>query len=385
MLKKYRFKKAICLLTILSISLFSCGSADSDSNDNNSIDDGTEIIPTNLNFDVEIVNTTSTYPNGDGSGLVKFTAFADNSVKYKFITGTGDEIENTTGLAEYTYTKTGSNPYTVTVYAYSSTNHSASTFKSINVYVKEPELTLVWSDEFDIDGAIDTTKWTAEVVPPDDQKNWWNGEKQHYTDRTDNAYVSDGTLKIVAKKEEYTFINSRNESITKNYTSARINTQNKFQFTYGRIDVRAKLPKGQGTWPAIWTLGANITDVGWPKCGEIDIMEHWGHEPSIVSSATHNQACSGGCNNVTVGKTTIPTYNTDFHIYSILWNENEIKFYIDENFKYAYKPSSKNNDNWPYKADQFLILNVAMGGSWFQIDSSFTESQMEVDYIRVYQ
>lgn len=235
---------------------------------------------------------------------------------------------------------------------------------------------LAFSDEFDIAGPLDGSKWKLETIPPNNG-SWWNGEKQHYTDRTDNAYVSNGTLKIVAKKETYTFQGS-----TKDYTSARLNS--KFSFTYGRVDVKAKLPSGVGTWPAIWTLGSNITSVGWPECGEIDIMEHWGHEATIVSSATHNPACHGGCPNVTVGKTTITDYSTSFHVYSIIWDENEIQFLIDDELKYSYNPSIKNDDNWPYTANQFILLNVAMGGSWFTIDPNFQEAVMEIDYVRVY-
>ncbi len=235
---------------------------------------------------------------------------------------------------------------------------------------------LIFFDEFDIDGALDSSKWKFEISPPNNG-GWWNGEQQHYTNSIDNTYISDGTMKIVAKKEVYTFQGS-----TKQYTSARLNS--KFSFTYGRVDVRAKLPKGQGTWPAIWTIGSNITSVGWPACGEIDIMEHWGHEPTIVSSATHNSACSGGCTNVTVGKTTITDYSEEFHVYSMIWNENKIQFLIDNELRYTYKPSSKNTLNWPYTADQFIILNVAMGGTWFSIDPNFTQATMEIDYVRVF-
>ncbi|PWH82302.1 laminarinase [Algibacter marinivivus] len=249
---------------------------------------------------------------------------------------------------------------------------------SNNEINNEPEVenNLIFSDEFDSSNTIDTSKWKHEVVPPNNG-SWWNGEKQHYTSRTDNSYISNGTLKIVAKKETYSFQNS-----TKNYTSARINS--KFSFTYGRVDVRAKLPSGIGTWPAIWMLGSNITSVGWPACGEIDIMEHWGHQPAIITSATHNPACHGGCPNVGVGKTTISDYDTAFHVYSIIWNENEIQFLIDDDLKYTYNPEVKNADNWPYTKNQFLILNVAMGGEWFTIDPNFEESIMEIDYVRVY-
>ena len=117
-------------------------------------------------------------------------------------------------------------------------------------------------------------------------------------------------------------------------------------------------------------------------------MEHWRHDnypEGQVSSATHTTACSGGCPNVSVGHTNLPDYNTEFHVYSVEWKEDELNFLIDGNFRYRYRPSPKTTDNWPYSEDQFIILNVAMGGSWFDIDPNFTESTMEVDYVRVYQ
>ena len=359
-----------------AILLVSCSSGDGS---DNTPPESTEIIPTALNLEISIVNADTSNPNGDGSGKVVFSATAMDANRYKFVTGSGTEIESTTGTAEFTYELEGTNTYAVTVFAYSITNNSASKFESINVYVEPRPLQLVWSDEFDVDGAISSSNWTPEVVPPIDG-SWHNGEKQHYTDRLDNAYVSDGTLKIVAKKETYTF-----QSNTKEYTSARINTQDKLEFTYGRIDVRAKLPSGDGTWPAIWTLGANIGDVSWPVCGEIDIMEHWGYNPGIVSSATHNEACSGGCANVGVGESNLSDYATEFHEYSVIWTENELNFLIDGEFKYRYKPTPMTDENWPYNADQFIILNIAMGGSWFSIDPDFTEATMEIDYVRVYQ
>jgi len=241
----------------------------------------------------------------------------------------------------------------------------------------EPTFELVWQDEFNTDGSIDTEKWKFETVAPNNG-SWWNGEKQHYTDRQDNAYVSDGTLKIIAKKEEFTSGGS-----TQQYTSARLNS--KFSFTYGRLEVRAKLPEGEGTWPAIWTLGSNIETVGWPQCGEIDIMEHWGHDPQETHSATHKPSCSGDCNNARVGTTTVNDFNTAFHIYGMEWDEDEIRFYLDGEFLYEYNPATKNSDTWPFTEDQFILLNVAMGGSWFNIDPNFTESQMEIDYVRVFQ
>ena len=154
--------------------------------------------------------------------------------------------------------------------------------------------TLVWADEFSGNGMIDTSKWHHQTLLPNGN-SWWNGEQQHYTNRITNSYQNNGLLSIVAIKEVFT-----DQGITKNYTSARLNS--KFAFTYGRVEVRAKLPSGAGTWPAIWTLGKNITENGgywyssygttnWPACGEIDIMEHWGHNPNYVQSEIGRASC----------------------------------------------------------------------------------------------
>jgi beta-glucanase (GH16 family) len=346
-------------------------------NDDSTSPEPEVVFPTNLVVNFVVNGQDSSNPNGDGSGKIICTAAAKDAIKYGLKIGTETEIQNTTGNFEHTFTKVGTNDYAITVYAYSKDAKSINEFKTIKVYVKPPEYTLVWSDEFDVEGAVSEQNWKFETVPPNNG-SWWNGEKQHYTDRLDNAYVSDGTLKITAKKETFTYNGS-----TKNYTSARLNS--KHTFTYGRLDVRAKLPKGDGTWPAIWMLGANFNTVGWPACGEIDIMEHWGHIPAEVSSATHTPACSGGCSNVRVGATILNDYDKEFHVYSVEWTSESLRFLIDGEFKYAYSPSSKNSQNWPYTADQFIILNVAMGGDWFVIDPNFDKASMEIDYVRLYQ
>ncbi|WP_445738425.1 glycoside hydrolase family 16 protein [Mariniflexile sp.] len=376
----------IIVLLTLDVMSLSCSKSDSNTPDD-PIDAPKAIIPENLTLNVTVLNSDTTNPNGNGLGKVTCVATADNSVKFGFIFGGTEETQNTSGNIEHTFTQSGTNNYTISVIAYSSTGHKISRFTTVTVYVKPPELQLIWSDEFDVDGSFSSNKWVAETIPGDNATlSWFNSEKQHYTNRDDNVYVSNGTLKIVAKKENYTYTDpGSNRSSTKQYTSARLITKGKFDFTYGRIDVRAKLPQGSGTWPAIWMLGSNIDTVGWPACGEIDIMEHWGHLSSIVSSATHTTACSGGCADVRVGETTITDYASEFHVYSLVWTQGELKFLIDDNFKYSYKPTPKNNDNWPYTANQFIILNVAMGGDWFQIDPDFKESTMEVDYVRVYQ
>ena len=242
---------------------------------------------------------------------------------------------------------------------------------------------LVWSDEFNGSGMIDTSKWFHQTQLPNGV-SWYNGEVQHYTDRNDNSYQDNGSLHIVLKKETFT-----DQGQTKEYTSARLNS--KFAFTYGRVEVRAKLPSGLGTWPAIWTLGQNITEpgaywaathgtTGWPACGEIDIMEHWGHNQNYVQSALHTPSSFG--NTVNHGGVMANDVSNTFHIYALEWNSSEMQFSLDGNVYYTYAPNPQTTANWPYNANQYLILNIAMAG---QIDPNFTQSPMVIDYVRVYQ
>lgn len=346
-------------------------------NDSELIEQPQEIIPKNLSLTITISGSNTTNPNGDGSGNITVTATAIDAVSYGFKVGSEAEIKSANGEFNYTCITEGLNEYVITAFAYSSTGKSISSFKKVGVFVAERGPQLIWSDEFNTDGAPDISKWSYDIgngCP--DLCGWGNGEKQYYTNRTDNVKVENGVLKIIAKKENHKGAE---------YTSAKLLTKGKFDFTYGRVDVRAKLPSGSGTWPAIWMLGANIDTVEWPLSGEIDIMEHWGHNPSVISSATHTLSCSGGCPDTKVGETTITDYATEFHIYSLEWTEHALNFIIDGDLKYSYKPTVKNSSNWPYFAPQYLILNVAMGGSWFSIDPNFTESVMEIDYIKVYQ
>lgn len=350
------------------------------SDNSNNTTTNTDEIPTNLTYSVRVFGTENNNTNGDGSGIINCKVSAKNAVTYGFTIDDEAEIVNTTGELEYTLTKPGINNYTVTIVAYSSTNHTLSVSETITVFVQDGEQTqiqgLLWSDEFNEDGALDTNNWFSEIVPPVNG-GWFNNEQQHYTNRLDNAYISNGTLKIVAKKETYTAYNS-----TKNYTSARLNS--KFAFTYGRIEVRAKLPEGGGTWPAIWTLGSNLETVGWPNCGEIDIMEHTGNNIGDVSSAIHTPSSNG--NTVNVAHTNVPDATTNFHVYAVDWTAEKMDFYVDDKLFYTYNPTTKNSSTWPFNADQFILLNIAMGGTLGgNIASNFSEATMEIDYVRVFE
>jgi len=251
-------------------------------------------------------------------------------------------------------------------------------------YLIGEDLSLIWSDEFDYEGSPDIDKWHHQTIAPNNG-SWWNGELQHYTDRLENSYVNNGTLKIKAKKEQYEF-----DGFSKSYTSARLNS--KFSFRYGRIDVRAKLPKGSGTWPAIWTLGANINeignyfgtqfgDVGWPACGEIDIMEQNGWDKNSVIGHLHWEDNSGQYKNKGDTKSIENSYD-EFHTYSLVWDSSKISILLDDNTFF----SMTNTSNNPYDNDHYLLLNIAVGGNLGgDVPSNFSEEIMEIDYVRIYQ
>jgi len=242
---------------------------------------------------------------------------------------------------------------------------------------------LVWSDEFDTTGAVNSTKWFPQTQLPNGN-SWYNGELQHYTNRQVNSNVANGILNIVAKRETFT-----DQGKTKQFTSARLNS--KFAFKYGRVEVRAKLPLGVGTWPAIWMLGKNIIEPGgywtstfgnasWPACGEIDIMEHWGTNQNYVQSAMHTPSSFGST--VNLGGQTIPTASSQFHIYSLDWSASSMIFSVDNVVHYVYNPAVKNASTWPFDAEQYILLNIAIEPT---IAANFVQSSMEVDYVRVYQ
>lgn len=242
---------------------------------------------------------------------------------------------------------------------------------------------LIWADEFNGQGAIDTSKWFHQTKLPDGN-SWYNGEIQHYTNRIENTYQSLGNLNLVAKKEQFT-----DQGVTKSHTSARLNS--KIAFTYGRVEARAKLPTGVGTWPAIWMLGKNIDEPGgyyqsqfgntaWPACGEIDIMEHWGSNQNYVQSAMHTPSSFGGT--INKGGKVVPDASTAFHVYSVDWYEDRMVFSVDSIEMYVYKPSVRDDKTWPFTEDQYVLLNIAIEPS---ITSSFSQSSMIIDYVRIYQ
>ena len=237
---------------------------------------------------------------------------------------------------------------------------------------------LVWADEFDGAGLPDSTRWGYDVGG----NGWGNNELQYYTARrAENARLENGKLIIEARKEAYQ---------GKNYTSARLLTQQKITWTYGRFEAMAKLPKGVGTWAAFWMLGKNISTAGWPRSGEIDIMEHVGFDEGVVHGTIHSEAYNHSKNTQKGNQTTVPDVTSAFHLYAIEWTANQIDFFIDDKLFYTVQKSALGSSEaqWPFNNPFFLILNVAVGGNWGGqkgVDETIWPQRMEVDYVRVYQ
>ena len=237
----------------------------------------------------------------------------------------------------------------------------------------QPNYTLVWEDDFSQQTALDPAKWGFDIGTGN--SGWGNNELEYYTDRPENVKIEDGVLKITALKENYS---------TSSYTSARIKTQGKFSFKYGRVEAEIKLPSGAGIWPAFWMLGSNITTVGWPACGEADIMEYIGKDPDVIHGSIHTPSSHG--NTVNTATLRVPGVENDFHLYAIEWDESKIDFYVDKILYYTYKPSVYDSDTWPFNQNFFLILNVAVGGNFGgTVDDSIFPQTMEVKSVRVYQ
>ncbi len=347
------------------ILILSCsGNDDGDNGGQNNLK------PSDLTVVSTVVGTDSNNPNGDGSGKVDFTISATNATYYKVLIN-NETLEFTQNTFSYTFTNGGTNTYSIIIAAYNGVG-SVSITHTVKVYVYK-ELLLVWQDEFNQDGAPNASNWGYNTGTGDN--GWGNNESQYYTNRLDNAKVENGVLKITAQKEAYQ---------GSQYTSARLLTAGKFDFTYGRIDVRAKLPAGGGVWPAIWMLGSNISSVGWPACGEIDIMEYVGNNPGKISSAIHTTSSSGAT--VNYKAVSITNETTEFHLYSMVWTAESLTFMLDDVAFYTYNPTTKNDQTWPFYNKQFIILNIAMGGTLGgTINPNFTSATMEIDYVRVYQ
>lgn len=306
--------------------------------------------------------TLSAVVSTDNSGNVSFTATATNAVSFDFDFGNGVFQTSLTGQTTYRYPASGT--YSVNVVAKSASGQTASKSANITVTVAQ---SLIWADEFNTPGAPDPANWGYDIGAG----GWGNNELQFYTNRLDNAIVNNGTLKIIAKAENFS---------GSPYTSARLLSRNKFSFRYGKIEARAKLPAGVGTWPAIWMLGNNFTTVGWPACGEIDIMEHRGSQLNTIHGTVHYTGFSGG--NGPTGSVSVSNVTTEFHVYAAEWTPQFIRFLVDDVPFFTVA----NNNTLPFNQNFFIILNIAMGGNFGgPVAPGFTSGTMEIDYIRVYQ
>jgi beta-glucanase (GH16 family) len=235
-----------------------------------------------------------------------------------------------------------------------------------------PGWSLDFDDEFDHAGAPDPAKWTPELGYVR------NEEAQYYTARPENVRVENGMLVIEAHKERYQGFS---------YTSASITTFDHRQFLYGRVEVRAKLPAGLGTWPAIWLLGADINQVGWPACGEIDIMENVGHEPLRIYGTVHTPAYNHTLKTSKGGTIEIESPSDGFHVYGVEWSPDRVDFFVDERRYFTFQNERRGNAVWPFDKPQYLILNLAIGGDWGGergIDDQLFPHRYLIDYVRVY-
>jgi beta-glucanase (GH16 family) len=243
---------------------------------------------------------------------------------------------------------------------------------------------LVWSDEFSTPGLPDKTKWDYDVFR--NAEGWFNNEKQYYSaGRMENARVENGNLIIEARKETLSAADYPDWG-KQEYTSARLITKGLGDWTYGFFEIRAKLPCGVGTWPAIWMLPS--ADIEWPKGGEIDIMEHVGFEPGVIHHSVHTSAYNFGRGTQKTTKRTIEDACDVMHKYQLLWMPEFLLFGIDDKPNFLYKKDSDKASKWPFDKPQHLLLNIAVGGSWGGqkgVKASAFPAQMEIDYVRVYQ
>jgi beta-glucanase (GH16 family) len=229
---------------------------------------------------------------------------------------------------------------------------------------------LVWEENFK-GKELNKNNWNVELGDGCPNCGWGNNERQLYSN--DNHQLIDGKLVITAKKE------------ADKYTSTRINTKGKKEFQYGYFETKAKLPVGYGIWPAFWMLGANIDKVGWPKCGEIDILEYVGKEPHVVFTSLHTQDSHG--NTINTKKTTIETIEQGFHLYAIDWTKDKIDFFVDNKLVYTFSPVTKTEDIWPYNQPFFFLVNMAIGGDFGgpKVNDMIFPQEFIIDYIKVYQ
>jgi beta-glucanase (GH16 family) len=247
-----------------------------------------------------------------------------------------------------------------------------------NEQTEETGWKLIWSDEFNYSGLPDSSKWSYDTEG--NEWNWGNNELQNYTaSRKENAYVDGEYLHIIALKEKWD---------KKEYTSARLITKGKGDWLYGRFEIRAKLPGGKGIWPAIWMLPTDWEYGGWPKSGEIDIMEHVGYMPDSVFASAHTESYNHSIGTQKTKGIFMPDCENEFHNYILEWEKDEYRVYVDTIHYFTFKNEGTGSKEWPFDKRFHLLLNVAVGGNWGAaggFDPNIFPKEMIVDYVRVYQ
>lgn len=236
------------------------------------------------------------------------------------------------------------------------------------------EATPSWTEDFNYSGKPDTTKWGYDLGG----SGWGNNELEYYTNSTNNDSVANGVLSITARKQSYSGMN---------YTSARLITNNKFDFLYGRVEVKAELPTGKGTWPAIWMLPTDYAYGDWPNSGEFDIMEHVGYDPNVIHVSAHTGKYNFKLNNQKTAVKTVDDAFTKYHLYRVDWTPYAVRGYVDDVLILTYVNDGTGSAEWPFDKRFHLLLNVAVGGDWGGsqgVDDSIFPTTMAVDYIHYY-
>ena len=239
---------------------------------------------------------------------------------------------------------------------------------------------IVWQDEFDQD-SLDLTKWSHETGG----HGWGNNELQYYTDSDSNSYVENGNLVLKAEVVPQGIGSSRG---LRYYSSARLRTYGKGDWKYGRIEVKAKVASGQGIWPAIWMLPTDWLFGGWPSSGEIDIMEHVGYDLGVVHGSVHTEAYNHKINTQRSSAKKITNVDTEFHVYSVIWDKDKISFFIDDIQYFLFENDQQGNyKTWPFDQRFHLLINIAVGGDWPGNPNNSTNfpRTMLIDYVRVYE
>jgi len=244
-----------------------------------------------------------------------------------------------------------------------------------NSHSQSKKWNLVWSDEFNYNGLPDSSKWNYDVGG----HGWGNNEAQYYTkNRKENARVENGHLIIEAIREPYE---------GKSYTSARLVTKGKGDWQYGKIEVKARLPIGLGTWPAIWMLGST-TPLQWPDDGEIDIMEHVGFDPGKIHASVHCKKYYHSIGTQKTANTMAPDFNEKFHTYAVEWNKEKVMIFLDGKEYFSFSNEHSGYQAWPFDNKMHLLLNIAVGGNWGGmkgVDEKIWPQKMEIDFVRIYQ